>query len=240
MLRIFIGYDKREHDGYIACTRSLRRHSNGKINAQPIMIEEMQERGLFNRPYSIVNGQRYDEVDGRPFSTDFTYTRFLVPTLCNFSGWALFCDLDFMFRSDIIEIVKELDDSYAVMCVKHNFNPDPQLKMDNQIQVGYPRKNWSSFIAFNCSHSANEALTVEVVNSAEGRWLHRFGWLEDSLIGELGVEWNYLVGHNSRDECPQPKAVHFTLGIPSMPGYEDQEYSNEWKEILDEFPYYSP
>ena len=240
VMKLYIGYDAREHDGYVVCVRSLRRSASIMPYIVPLYIKELQDNGLYTRPYHIVDGQRYDEIDSRPFSTDFTYSRFLVPTLNKFDGWAVFCDLDFMFRADIMELVNVLDGRYAVMCVHHDYAPPQGLKMDGQHQAPYARKNWSSLVAFNCGHKANQALTVEKVNSAEGRWLHRFGWLNDGLIGELPLAWNYLVGHNTVYDCAWPKAVHFTEGLPSMEGYDDQEYANEWRGFLNELDYKSP
>jgi len=37
--------------------------------------------------------------------------------------------------------------------------------MDGQVQSKYARKNWSSFMIFNCHHEANQALTPEMVNA---------------------------------------------------------------------------
>jgi hypothetical protein len=101
--------------------------------------------------------------------------------------------------------------------------------MDGQVQTRYSRKNWSSVFVLDADHPSNKNLTVALVNSVPGRDLHRFCWLEDDDIGELGAEWNYLVGHS---EHPDPKIVHFTDGIPSMPGYENSEFADEWRNEL--------
>ena len=37
-------------------------------------------------------------------STEFTFTRFLVPALANYKGWALFCDSDIVFLKDVKEL----------------------------------------------------------------------------------------------------------------------------------------
>jgi hypothetical protein len=79
---------------------------------------------------------------------------------------------------------------------------------------------------FNCAHPANKALSVELVNTVPGRDLHRFCWLDDALIGTLPQAWNYLVGTTS--EAVDPALVHYTEGVPDMPGYEHCAYSDEW------------
>ena len=52
--------------------------------------------------------------------TPFTYSRFLVPQLCNYEGWALFLDLDMLVQGDIAELFDLADESQAVMVVKSN------------------------------------------------------------------------------------------------------------------------
>jgi len=85
-------------------------------------------------------------------------------------------------------------------------------------------------MAFNCDHESNRPLTPSAVNSIAGADLHRFCWLKDEEIGELGPEWNYLVGENLM--VKSPKIIHFTSGPPDMPGYESCEYADDWRNEL--------
>jgi hypothetical protein len=187
-------------------------------------------------------------------STQHANARFLVPHLARMSsrirvdsignpepayvdgpcsGWALFMDGDMLVRGNLARMFESLDRTKAVYCVQHRHEPQPGLKMDAQIQTRYARKNWSSFVAFNVGHPANKALTLELINSAPGRDLHRFCWLADSDIGELGPEWNYLVGitHAPVD----PKVVHFTEGCPDMDGYHDVPFADEWNKAVNDW-----
>lgn len=142
----------------------------------------------------------------------------------------MFSDGDVLFRSSVGHLFDNLDGAFAVYCVKHRHVPESTIKMDGQTQTQYYRKNWSSVMVFNCDHPANRRLTLEMVNTLPGRDLHRFCWLEDDEIGELGPEWNYLVGYTKN--VPDPKCVHFTSGTPDMVGYENCEYADEWREQL--------
>jgi len=72
------------------------------------------------------------------------------------------------------------------------------------------------------------ALTLDYVNSASGLDLHRFRWLKDEEIGEIPLEWNWLVGEYPRN--PQAKIVHYTLGGPYFDEYRDCDYAAEWFE----------
>jgi lipopolysaccharide biosynthesis glycosyltransferase len=169
-------------------------------------------------------------------ATEFAIARFLVPELVrrqngDVHGWALFMDCDVLVRANLYELKALLDDSKAVMCVKHDHRPSFNVKMDGQEQTSYPRKNWSSVMAINVDHPANDVLDVELVNARPGRDLHRFCWLEDEHIGGLPPTWNYLVGHT--EAVRDPKIVHFTDGGPWFEGFRNVPYADEWFAVLD-------
>jgi lipopolysaccharide biosynthesis glycosyltransferase len=146
------------------------------------------------------------------------------------TGWALFMDCDVLVRRNLDALFKLCDPSKAVMVVKHDHRPTVAVKMDGQEQTIYPRKNWSSVCLWNVDHPANIALSPELVNSIPGRDLHAFSWLPDNLIGELPPEWNWLAGIS--DPNIDPAIVHFTNGVPTMPGFENSPFAAEWREEL--------
>jgi hypothetical protein len=231
MVNIFIGFDKREPEATIVAKASLLKHSSIDLNITSLGEDNYRQAGLYDRPCIVENGQRYDTRDKKPFSTDFSFTRFLVPVLMSYQNWAVFCDGDFLFRDDIKKVLDKADDKYAVMCVKHNYRPEETVKMDGQKQELYPRKNWSSFVLWNCSHPSNLAVTLQRVNFSEGSALHGFSWLKDEEIGEIDERWNWLEGWS--DEAWEPSAVHMTRGIPTMKGYEKIPHAEEWRTYLD-------
>lgn len=161
-------------------------------------------------------------------STQHSCSRFLVPILDKTSVWALFMDCDVMVLDNLEKLFTLCDPSKALMCVHHDHSPEASIKMDGQVQTKYTRKNWSSVMAFNLKHPSNQKLTLEMVNSVPGRDLHRFCWLDDDEIGELPQEWNHLVGYTNGGGV-KPKLVHFTSGLPDMPGWEDQDYADNWR-----------
>lgn len=233
MIKAFIGWDAREDVAYQACKNSLYRNTSENVDVIALRHVELRRNGYFYRPWltDARTGQRMDLIDGRPFSTEFSHTRFLVPALCDYEGWALFQDCDQLWLGDIKDLWGLRDDKYAVMCVKHNHNPVEEEKMDGQIQTRYSRKNWSSFVLFNCAHPANRALTTDVVNRETGTWLHNFSWLKDGEIGELPFEYNWI-----EDITPshviEPEVVHYTLGGPWFKEWQDVAYAKEW---IDEY-----
>lgn len=221
----WIGFDAREAAAFAVARHSLNRRLLTPIPVRGLVLSDLRERGLYYRPTSMKDGRLWDDISGAPMSTEFAISRFLVPHLAE-SGWAVFMDSDMLIRSDLFRLFDQCDRSKAVMVVKHDYQPPEGIKMDGQVQTAYPRKNWSSVIAFNCDHKANRALTVELVNTVPGRDLHRFCWLDDSEIGELDQSWNWLVGHSDKEVVPD--IVHFTEGLPNMTGYEGSDFADEW------------
>jgi len=73
-------------------------------------------------------------------STEFTYSRFLVPYLCQYEGKAIFMDCDMLCLGDIKELDELEMSQYALRVVKHNHQPTEKLKMDGKIQTVYPVK----------------------------------------------------------------------------------------------------
>ena len=222
-LNIYIGYDSKEDIAYRVCKHSILKRSNSNLKVMSLKLYELVANNMYSR-----------DIDPLA-STEFTYSRFLVPSLNKYNGWAIFCDCDFIFFEDVSKILENLDDSKAVYCVKHDYTPKEKHKMDGQKQTIYPRKNWSSFILFNCSHPSNKQLTVNLVNSETGSFLHQFKWLKDSEIGSLDERWNWLEGWTSNHNNNKPFAVHYTRGGPWFDEWQDVEFANEWFLERDEY-----
>lgn len=228
---IYVGWDPREETAYSIAVRSVQRHLSSFIPIHGLLLDDLVDRGLYTRPTErrvAPSGQTilWDVLSDAPMSTQHANARFLTKRLAG-SGWALFMDGDMMARADLTEMFDGLDPSKAVYCVQHQVPQAAGQKMDGQVQTAYARKNWSSFLVFNCDHPANRALTIEMVNSLPGRDLHRLCWLEDADIGALDPAWNFLVGHT--DPTIDPKVVHFTDGVPDMLGYENAPFADEWR-----------
>lgn len=216
IVKVFIGWDSREPIAAEVCQFSIERNSTVPVDIQMLKQDILRERLLYARPRDTLA------------STEFTFTRFLVPRLTDYQGWAVFCDCDFVWLGDIKDLVAQADDRYAVMLVKHDYRPQNTVKMDGKKQEYYPRKNWSSMVLFNCGHPKNRWLTPFHINRATGQELHRFSWLDDSDIGSISPEWNWLVGWYHQPWDGVPKALHYTEGGPWFKNYADCEYSDVW------------
>lgn len=225
---VYIGHDDREDKAYRVAEYSLRKQTKAPLHVVSLRHKALRAKGVFNRPWLIDGGtgNYRDRRDGKPFSTQFAFTRFLVPHLNGYQGWAVFMDCDMLVTGDIADLFALADPQFAVQVVKHEHHPVETVKMDGCEQYRYWRKNWSSVILWNCGHEANRKLTPEVVNSWPGAWLHSFSWLKNEAIGEIPAEWNFLVGHTRG--VRYPKILHFTDGGPWMEEWKDVPYGANW------------
>lgn len=214
-LKIYVGYDSREDIAWQVCRHSIQRHTTGDVEIAPLKQTTLRELNLYTRAADKA-------------STEFSITRFLTPYLAAYDGWSIFVDCDFLFTRDVTEIFDLLDDKKALYCVQHDYTPANMIKMDGKEQTVYPRKNWSSFMAFNGAHPDVKALTPEVVNSESPAYLHRFTWTSDSELGELDREWNFLEGEYAKPD-QIPMCVHYTNGGPWFDNWQDVDFGDEWR-----------
>jgi len=211
MINVQIGFDGREAVAFNVLAYSIHRRASAPVAIAPVMLSQL--RGVFQRERHPLQ------------STDFSFSRFLAPSLSGYSGWTLFMDCDMLMLDDITNLWALRDDRYAVMVVKHRHVPKEERKFLNEPQTRYEKKNWSSVMLFNNARCT--ALTADYVNSASGLELHQFKWLDnEDLIGALPARWNHLVGYDAPD--PDAALVHYTLGGPYFDAYRDCEYAPHW------------
>lgn len=213
MIRAFIGYDHREAVAFHVLSHSIHARASQPVEIVPLMLSQLKD--IFHR-------------ENHPLqSTDFSFSRFLVPYLSEYKGWSLFCDCDMLMLDDISKLWSLRDDSFAVQVVKHDHKPSEQKKFLDQPQSKYEKKNWSSVMLFNNEKCA--ALTPEYVNNATGLELHQYKWLaDDSLIGELPPRWNHLVDYDPTVPADQVSLLHYTEGGPYFAEYANCSYAEEW------------
>lgn len=231
-INIYVGYDAREDSAYQVCRQSILKHSPDAnvYSITPIVQDWLRANRVYTRTKDVFA------------STDFSLTRFLTPYLNNYEGWAVFMDCDFLVTGDLIKSLQRYtkDDTKAVHCVQHGYIPRTQQKMDNKLQTVYPRKNWSSFMLFNCAHPALKNLTPTYVNTAPSADLHQFKWATDDLIGELPRKFNFLVGENGYNPPDHdadaiiaatektPLCLHYTLGLEIVGELITANYAKLW------------
>jgi len=211
MINIFIGYDNKERVAYNVLSHSIIQNSTKPVAITPIALNNLKDD--FVRERNSLS------------STEFSFSRFMIPHLMNYQGWALFMDCDMLMFEDVAELWRMRDDSKAIQVCKHDYTPKEDTKFLGQVQTKYEKKNWSSFMLMNCKKCTT--LTPDYVNKASGLELHQFKWLEgDHLIGDLPLEWNWLVGeYEHKDDV---KNVHYTKGGPWFEEYKECDYSQDW------------
>lgn len=185
MLKIFIGYDHRQPISLNVLANSIYTRSSVPVAITPLVLSQLplKRQGL----------------------TPFTYSRFLVPFLCDYQGWALFLDLDMVVRDDIGQLFELCDKKYSVMVSKN------KIKFE-----------WASAMLFNCAKC--KILTPEYIETAPR--LHDCSWVPDAEIGDLPREWNYLCGYDEPME--NPKLIHYTQGIPAFPETQGSDHADKW------------
>lgn len=191
-LRVFIGFDERQPISYNLLQHSIVRRASKPVTISPLVLDTLPitRFGL----------------------TPFTYTRFLVPWLCDYRGWALFLDCDFLCLTDIADLFDLADEKHAVMAAEFG---DSALRFER-----------ASVMLFNCGHPDNLTLTPAHIETAKKGTL--IDWTDN--IGPLDKFWNHLVGYDE----PRPDAglVHFTQGVPAYAETADCEYSDLWRQEL--------
>ena len=207
---VFVGYDPREAIAYHTCVNSIIRNSTSPVAIVPVALNLFED-------YAETH------TDG---SNHFIYTRFLVPHLMDYQGWAIFIDGDMIVRGDITELWNLKEYNRDAMVVKHDYKTRMKEKYLGSPNEDYPRKNWSSVILWNCNAIRNRQLTPEFVQKSTGAFLHRFSWIEDDRLGELPKEWNWLPDEYGAN--PNAKLLHYTLGTPCFHEFANTPQAEEW------------
>ena len=127
MINIFIGYDSKEKIAYHVLSESILKNSTKPVSITPIYLPNIKDDFLRER--------------NNLSSTEFSFSRFIIPHLMNYQGWALFMDCDMLMKADVEELWRLRDDKYAVQVCKHDYVPRTETKFLGHIQTVYPKKN---------------------------------------------------------------------------------------------------
>ena len=188
VFRVFIGYDERQAVSYTALQHSILETASQPISVTPLILSTLPitRHGL----------------------TPFTFSRFLVPWLCNYQGHALFLDADMFLVSDICEMTRYFNDDHAISVVR-----------------SIAQFEQSSVMLFNNAHPKNKTLTPDFIQNTEEN-MHGLCWLDEADIGEMDSKWNQLVGYQ---DCQGMSGnLHFTMGVPAFPETSTSEFGQMW------------
>lgn len=195
-MRVFVGHDPRTAIATNVASFSIWRRASQPVQITPLVLDQLPL--------------------GRQGLTQFTFSRFLVPHLCRYEGWALFVDSDILCLADIHEIMRHADPRYAVMAV----DTDPVFER-------------AAVMLFNCAHPDNAILSPAFIEQAEG--LHGINWTENG--GKLPNTWNFLADYDPQpyaidqgDVIEVPHLIHYTKGIPVWPETRNCPFADLWHE----------
>ena len=188
VFRVFIGYDDRQAVSYTALQQSILETASQPVSVTPLILNTLPitRRGL----------------------TPFTFSRFLVPWLCNYQGHALFLDADMFLVSDICEMTRYFNGEHAISVVR-----------------SIAQFEQSSVMLFNNAHPKNRTLTPDFIENTEEN-MHGLCWLDEADIGDMDRKWNQLVGYQ---DCQGMSGnLHFTMGVPAFPETSTSEFGQIW------------
>ena len=112
-LKIFIGYDPKGPSFHVL-SHSLLERSSKPISIIPINLGNLKD--LYSRQH-----------DKRQ-SNEFSFSRFLVPYLCNYKGFGVYMDCDMLALGDISTVLNDIDENHAVSVVKHDYESKVKVK----------------------------------------------------------------------------------------------------------------
>jgi len=137
------------------------------------------------------NGDNQTGWNEKGWGTGFTPFRWLTPKLCNFTGKAIYLDVDTLVRSDIKELWDMSLEGKAVMSIPGNYSVmllDCSKFYDFDIDQF---KQNSCFPPFS-------GMVNDIISSLEG----------DGMVLNLPPEWNCLDGKNT--DWNTAKIIHYT------------------------------
>lgn len=186
-MKVCIGYDIRQPIAF-----QVLAHSIWSFASKPVEIVRLDIRQMPIKRTSL---------------TEFTYSRYCVPYLCEYRGTALFLDADMLVLDDIWKLDAIARDMPHSVCVVKN-----QLRFE-----------WPSLMYFH--NERCRALTPEYIESGKPQTLQ---WAVNG-VGELPPEWNHCIGYDEHN--PNAKLAHYTAGVPCWPETAKCRFSAEWKTI---------
>ena len=95
---MFIGFDPKEAVAFHVLSDSILRMSSKPVSIVPLVTDQLVSAGIYTRDY-----------DDRQ-SNSFSFTRFLVPYLSDYTGYSIFMDCDMLVRGDIYSVFEEIND----------------------------------------------------------------------------------------------------------------------------------
>lgn len=187
MIRVFIGFDPRQPISYNVLQHSIIQRCTEPVAITPLILETLpiKRKGL----------------------TPFTFSRMLVPWLCNYEGKACFMDSDIVCTGDLVQLIDGAEGDHDLWVSKNKL-----------------RFEWSSVVVFDnarCSILTPDYIDNEANNPLALKWA--------KSIGDLDPKWNHLVGYDPNRQDGDYGLIHYTQGVPCFPETQDCDLADIWK-----------
>ena len=185
--RVFIGYDIRQPVAYTVCQHSIITNSSKPVSITPLMIKQLPVKKMG--------------------CMEFSYSRYLVPYLCDYESTALFLDQDMVVTGDVTELFEmELTDSVYMVTEQTDFEQNSLMLFNNE----------------KCKGLSLDYLNSDYLVDPEIPDVRFNEWADG--VGSLPKEWNHCVGYDEpRDDA---KLYHYTQGLPlhiGAPTWEEEK-----------------
>jgi len=198
--RVYVGWDCRDPRALDVCLFSIQRHASDLVEIVSL------------KPKTV--GSLCD-ARPEPNRSNQALSRYLVPFLNGFEGWAAFVSSDVLFQADIYELWQHRNSGYAVMGVPAVARNEPDTVLR------------SSLLLWNCGHPANRCLIPDVVAGQDAETLARLDWLQRNMIGTLPPAWCWRDGDSDPDQTP--KAIEFAPRKPWLGETALCPYADRWQ-----------
>lgn len=161
-IRVFVGADRSQALAVDVLAYSIRRHTTA-----PVEVTSMADLKL-PEPEDIRQGSR----------TNFSFTRFAIPGLCNYEGKAVYMDAD-------MQVFKDIRDLWGI-----GFQGEEKIQIQEEVpdefqpkpgQVGAPqaRKKQSSVMLLDCSRL--NWVAEDIIKGLDGDYTY------DELLSEICI-----------------------------------------------------
>ncbi len=195
-MRVFIGRDPRKPLDANVLANSIVEHASLPVSITMLSLKTLpiKRRGL----------------------TEFTFSRFLVPYLCDYDGYALFLDADMVVTGDLVDLFRV-----------------PKATDTKQVYVNQNQKpfEWASAMLFDCAMC--KILTPSYIDDNRNA-LFDFKWCESGGVGSFPEEWNWCVPYSGNND--NAKLYHYTQGTPNWKetrGHlEDKHWNAAYKAMI--------
>lgn len=220
-LNIYIGYDSR-HGNLAEVSKISIEQSIFKDTGAGHLINEIR----YEPEIKLLDVSKIPEYT-REYanqSTEFTYSRFLIPYLENYEGFSIFIDDDFIFERTLLPMFYYLHPDDAVACIQYPQYKHDETKFNGEVNIDYPKKLWSSMMIFNNGHEDCKKLTPETVNTWTGKQLHQFEWTDK--ISKIPEKYIFVEGYDDPDVKWDFSGIHYTRGGPWVEGMDCDHINN--------------